>query len=477
MSLRLRLALVFALGTAVLITVANLAFMGQLSSSLNSALDSGLRSRAMALAAQLANGTLLPGEQSGPAQSGPTQSGNQTGQWPAPGADEFTQVLTPAGRVLYPAGAGAADSLLSPAQLRATTRGPVTITMPIEGEPVRLLATRLHQDGQTAITVVGVGTDIANAARDRARNVALIGGPVAVVAAGLGAWLLTGAALRPVDRLRRRIDDITEHDSAARLDVPATKDEIAALAVTMNGLLERLQVALTRQRAFVADAGHELRTPLTALKAELQLAARPGRAKPALLAGVTAAASDTDRLIRLAEDLLLLAQADEGSAAMNLTPTQIPEVISAAARGLGSRAADHDVTITIRTDDELTAIADPDRLRQVLDNLIHNAVQHSPAGSTVEVTGHLAATNGRQTVIIDVRDHGPGFPPGFLPHAFERFRRADQARGRADGGAGLGLAIVASIAWAHGGRASAANHPDGGALVRVEFPASGPPAG
>jgi hypothetical protein len=175
--------------------------------------------------------------------------------------------------------------------------------------------------------------------------------------------------------------------------------------------------------------------------------------------------------------LLLLAQADEGPAFLDLTPTQVPEVISAAARGLRPRAADHDVSIAIRTDDQLTAVADPDRLRQVMDNLINNAVQHSPAGSTIDVTGQLAATNGRQTVIIEVRDHGPGFPPGFLPHAFERFRRADHARGRADGGAGLGLAIVASIAWAHGGRATAANHPDGGALVRVEFPSDGPQSG
>lgn len=472
MSLRLRLALVFALGTAVLIVVASLAFISQLSSSLNAALDSGLRSRAAAIDLALASGRLPPSL----SQYGPAQFGNQTGQWPPPGADEFTQLLSPAGRVLYPKGGGPADALLTTPQLRATTRGPVTFTTRIEGEPVRILATRTNQGGRKAVTVVGVATGVANAARDRAGDVALIGGPVAVVVAGLGAWLLTGAALRPVDRLRRRIDDITEHDSAARLDVPGTKDEIAALAVTMNGLLERLQFALARQRAFVADAGHELRTPLTALKAELQLAARPGKAKTALLSGITAAAGDTDRLIRLAEDLLLLAQADEGSAFLDLTPTQIPEVISAAARGLRPRAADHDVTIAIRTDDQLTAVADPDRLRQVLDNLIDNAVQHSPAGSTVEVTCHLMAADGRQTVTIEVRDHGPGFPAEFLPHAFMRFRRADQARGRADGGAGLGLAIVASIAEAHGGRASAANHPDGGALVRIEFPACGPAA-
>jgi two-component system OmpR family sensor kinase len=468
MSLRLRLALVFTLGTAVLIVVASLTFMSQLSSSLNAALDSGLRSRAAAVAAQVDNHT-LPSQQSGAARS--DQSGNQTGQWPRPGADEFTQVLTPAGAVIY--GPGGTDPLLPPAQLHAATnRGGVTLTTTVEGEPVRILAIPVHKGG--LVTVVGVRTDVANAASDRALNVALIGGPVAVLVAGLGAWLLTGAALRPVDRLRRRLEDITEHDRGARLDVPATRDELAALAVTMNRLLERLQLALTRQRSFVADAGHELRTPLTALKAELQLAARPGKPKAELVAGVKAAAGDTDRLIRLAEDLLLLARADEGSAFLNLTHIEVADVMSAAARGLASRAADLDVTISVLADQQLTAVADPDGIRQVLDNLIDNAIEHSPASCTVDVTGRLLAANGQERVLIEVRDHGGGFPPEFLPLAFERFRRADESRGRADGGAGLGLAIVASIARAHGGRVTAANHPGGGAVVGLELPVDGP---
>jgi two-component system, OmpR family, sensor kinase len=129
--------------------------------------------------------------------------------------------------------------------------------------------------------VVGIPTDIADAAQTRARTALLIGGPAVVLAAGLGGWLLTGAALRPVSRMRRRLEEITEHDASARLLVPATGDEIAALAVTMNDLLDRLAMALARQRAFTADAGHELRTPLTALKAELELAARPGKSREA----------------------------------------------------------------------------------------------------------------------------------------------------------------------------------------------------
>lgn len=132
-----------------------------------------------------------------------------------------------------------------------------------------------------------------------------------MLAAGLGAYWLAGSALRPVDRMRRRLAEITEQDTGARLAATATHDEIATLAATMNEVLDRLADALARQRGFAADAGHELRTPLTALKAELELAGQPGRTREELVAAVAAAAADTDRLIRLSEDLLL-SRTDEG---------------------------------------------------------------------------------------------------------------------------------------------------------------------
>ncbi|MBO0813808.1 MAG: HAMP domain-containing protein, partial [Actinobacteria bacterium] len=315
-------------------------------------------------------------------------------------------------------------------------------------------------------------------------------GPLAVLVAGLGGWLLTGAALRPVGRMRRRLEEITGRDTSARLAVPATRDEIASLAVTMNGLLGRLQRALARQRAFTADAGHELRTPLTALRAELELAARPGKTRDALTAAVGAAASDTDRLIRLAEDLLLLARTDEGTTFLAPERTDISGELHAAARRFAPAAAARDVAISVQAPEGLVVSADPGRVRQALGNLVDNALRHAPQASTVEISGYLAtaragtaeqetccgsadqpaAPAGQQVVTIQVQDHGPGFPPEFLPHAFERFQRADPARSRAEGGAGLGLAIVASIARAHGGWAEAGNHPGGGAWARIELP-------
>jgi heavy metal sensor kinase len=467
MSLRMRLAAIFALGSAVLIAVAGLAFLWQLHTSLTAALDSDLRLRAAALAARLASGPLPPGS-----PAGTDQTGEHTGQFPP--AEQVAQVLTPGGTLVYSSGTEGTGPLLSRAQLRRVARGPLTFTAVVEGERLRMLASEVRSRSHRAVTVVGVPTDIADAAQARAQLALLMGGPAVVLAAGLGGWLLTGAALRPVGRMRRRLEEITEHDTSARLPVPATGDEIAALAVTMNGLLDRLALALARQRAFTADAGHELRTPLTALKAELELAARPGKSREALADAVQAAAGDADRLIRLAEDLLLLARADEGTAFLASQGIDLSGELHAAARRFASTAAARGVAISVQAARQLNVVADRGRVRQALDNLIDNAIRYAPQGSTVEVTGRwTAATDGRaqrRAVAVEVRDHGPGFPREFLPRAFERFQRADPARGRADGGAGLGLAIVATIARAHHGKVAAGNHPAGGARVRMELP-------
>jgi signal transduction histidine kinase len=324
--------------------------------------------------------------------------------------------------------------------------------------------------GRRVIVLVGTTTSIPQTAESRAWTAILTAAPVAAVVAGLAAYVLTGAALHPVERLRRRLTEITEHDSAARLQVPATGDEIASLAVTMNAVLDRLQHALVRQRLFVADAGHELRTPLTALKAELELAARPGRSRHALAAAVATAAGDTERLIRLSEDLLLLARADEGEAFLRPENIDVADVLSAAVRGFAAQAETRGVAVSLDAGEHLPVVADATRLRQAVDNLIDNALWHAPPGSTVDVSGHAGPGPDPAGIVIEVRDHGSGFPADFLPRAFERFRRADAARSRSEGGAGLGLAIVESIVRAHGGRVLADNHPGGGARVRIELP-------
>ena len=317
------------------------------------------------------------------------------------------------------------------------------------------------------LVAVGTETDVSDVAVERAELAFLVGGPGAVLLAGTGAWLLAGAALRPVELMRRQAAEISDRELDRRLAVPATRDEIAALGTTMNALLERLQEALHRERGFVADAGHELRTPLAILRTELELAARPGRSREALVDAVQQAGEETDRLIRLAEDLLLLARADNDQPFLRPVPLSLPDLLQTAARAAGTRAAARDVTVSVDAPAALQVEADPDRLRQAVDNLLDNATRHAPPGSTVEL---VAAAPRPGVVTVEVADRGPGFPVPFLPHAFERFHRVESSRSRDAGGTGLGLSIVRAVARAHGGDAVAANRPDGGAAVTIELP-------
>ncbi|MBO0876948.1 MAG: HAMP domain-containing protein, partial [Pseudonocardia sp.] len=286
-----------------------------------------------------------------------------------------------------------------------------------------------------------------------------------VALAGVAASVLASAALRPVERMRRETASISEQDTERRLAVPDTRDEIAALATTINGLLDRLHRALERERRFVADASHELRTPLAILRAELELAARAGRSPQELRRAVTEAGQETERLIRLAEDLLLLARTDNQQPILHPTPVRLHELLTTATRR--GRARDHQPPVQIECPPDLQVCVDPDRLGQAVDNLLDNAIGHGPPATPVR----LRATRDEAAVLIEVDDSGPGLPPELLPRAFERFQRADQYRSRDTGGTGLGLSIVRAIAQAHGGSAHIANRPEGGARATLRLPA------
>jgi signal transduction histidine kinase len=181
---------------------------------------------------------------------------------------------------------------------------------------------------------------------------------------------------------------------------------------------------------------------------------------------VHSAAGEAERLSRLTDDLLLLARSDEDRLSLRLETADIGKLLARSAEMAASRLAAAGVTCHVEARDGMLAAVDGDRIRQAADNLLDNALRFAPRGSAIV----LAACADGPGLVIEVRDDGPGFPAGFLPHAFERFRRPDTGRSRGDGGAGLGLAIVRAIAVAHGGTASAANRPGGGAVVRLRLP-------
>jgi len=387
-------------------------------------------------------------------------------------AESSVQVIDPSGGILVASPGLPSRALVSPSVLAGLTTRPVRLQQPSDGtggREARLLAVQvIRPEGRYVVVAISPLATV-QTALDRVRVGLIAGGVALVLLGGVGAWLLAGAALAPVERLRAAVATIPPDQPSQVLEVPSTRDELAALARTMNQLLARTGQALERERRLIADASHELRTPLTVLCTELELANQPGRSHAELVESVGHAALEADRIVRLAEDLLLLARADQGGAVVRLNVQPLDPVLSGAVTAARARAGARGIALERAVDAELSAPIDADRLRQAVDNLLDNALRVAPPGSVVGV--HASRYDG--VVVVEVEDDGPGFPPEFLPHAFERFHRAGQHRTRQDGGgAGLGLAIVEAVAQGHGGRAEAANRPGGGALVRLVLPDS-----
>jgi signal transduction histidine kinase len=449
-SIRLRVALVFALALAVAFTLGAWLFVAQLSAAM-------LRSTDATLSARL-NQANRYAEDDGNPHSPVVTHGK-----PAPGEYIF-QIVSPSGQVKHASPDAGPVPLLSPAQLAQARQGGLTLTRHLFDEQMRVTAAPVSE-GHGAVAIAAVSLESSETTLHLIIVALIVGGAVFVIAGGVGAYWLARAALAPVERLRREVAALSERDTGSTVRVPGTHDEIAALAGTMNDLLVRLRGALARQRAFVADASHELRTPFAVLRGELELAERPGRSKEELSAAVASAAAEADRLTRITDDLLLLARGDEATLRVSPARTDVALLLAQSAERASARAAAAGVTCRVDVPAGLMAVVDSGRIRQAVDNLIDNALRFAPRGTEVDLCADMAGL-----LVIEVRDRGPGFPPAFLPHAFERFARPDLGRARDAGGAGLGLSIVQAIAQAHGGRAVAGNRDGGGAVVRLEIP-------
>ncbi|HZT53304.1 MAG TPA: ATP-binding protein [Gaiellaceae bacterium] len=328
----------------------------------------------------------------------------------------------------------------------------------------RVLALRAPTGTRVAVLARSLGPR--DESLDHLRHELVLFLPLALLAASLGGYALTAGALRPVEILRRRAAAITAGEPA-ELPVPPAGDEVSRLAVTLNDMLARLQGAFEHERQFVADASHELRTPLALLRTELDLALRRPRSREELEQALRSAAEETQRLSRLADDLLLIARADQGPLPIRSEVVAASDLLADAATRFATRA--HAAGRRLRVEPtELHLAADPLRVGQALVNLADNALTHG------EGTVELSAEERNGFVELHVRDAGAGFPPEFQARAFDRFARADEARSR--GGSGLGLSIVELVARAHGGSAGLRNRPEGGCDVWLSLPrADAPP--
>lgn len=448
-SIRLRITLAFAIVMAVLLTALGMFIYLRFRAQLDETIDNGLISRAQDV------GTLV-------GRSGGSLKGGGT----LPGEDTFAQVLTPEGTVYGATASGLSHgSLLSGPELAQATHGPIRIDRPdvevVDG-PARLFAKPIATPQGTLVVLTGASLDDRRDALSNLRTVLLIGGPVALLLASLAGYLVAFGALRPVEAMRRRAAEISAAEPGERLPLPEARDELRRLGETLNGMLGRLEAALQRERTFVDDASHELRTPLALHKTELELALRYAKTPEEMRAAIASAIVEVDRLSGLAEDLLVLARSQQGKLALHLRRVRVADLLGDVRERFAMRLDESGRSLTVEPADGLMVDADPVRLEQALTNLIENAIEHGAGEITVSTTESAGELE------IHVSDHGPGFPPEFLERAFERFSRADTARG--GDGTGLGLAIVEAIARAHQGSAHAANRNGAGADVWVELP-------
>src|ERR1039458_4667482 len=345
MSIRLRLAVVFAVASALVFALGSWLFIAELSSSLLGSIDSQLAVRLDQAPRYLATpGGAVPAAGS-----------------PAPG-EYVVQIIDSSGRVRGASADAGTTPMLSAGELTQARHHRLLLTNSVEGERERLMAAPLAQH-LGWVAVAGVSLEAFDGTLSNVTRELLIAGAIFVAAAGLGAYGLARAALSPVERMRREVAALSERDEAPGVQVPRTRDEIAALARTMNQLLGRLQRALARQRALVADASHELRTPFAVLRGELELAGRPGRSRTELAAAVARASDEVARLAPITEQLLFLARSDEDRIQPRLEPTNIRALLTRSAEHAASRASSAGVWCQVEAPAELAADLDPDRIR------------------------------------------------------------------------------------------------------------------
>jgi signal transduction histidine kinase len=373
--------------------------------------------------------------------------------------DEFVQVLDADGNAVM-----ASANLASRPALVILEPGDTQMigSVPFEdGSFLAVAASATNMDGPLTV-VLGRSLEGVGETRREVAGLLAVGVPLLLLVVGFVTWSVAGRVLAPVDAIRREVEAISVKELHRRVPDPPGRDEIARLASTMNSMLERLEKAAVRERRFVSDASHELRSPVAAIRQQAEVAlSHPDRTTMEELAGIVL--EEDVRLQRIVEDLLLLTRVDEGTLQLRKAPVDLDDLMFEEAARLRA-------TTRLRIDSAGVSagrvIGDRGRLERLLRNLTDNAARHAAS----EIRLGLRGDDGQ--VVLEVNDDGPGVPVGKREAVFERFTRLDDARDRQHGGAGLGLAIVAEIAAAHGGSASVSDAPSGGARFLVVLPAA-----
>ncbi len=331
----------------------------------------------------------------------------------------------------------------------------------IQGRRFRVASGSLTVAGETYTALVALSLDEVGAILADFRRLLLWMIPAVLALACVGGYWLSSRALAPVDAITSVAKTIGVQNLSRRIASPQTGDELQRMAETWNEVLDRLESAVQRIRQFTSDASHELRTPLTLIRATADLALRREREPEEYRASLRQVAAEAEHMTALTEQLLTLARADTHGLEMALTATDLNPLVNSVAEQNAALALEKGVALHARTAAQpAVAAADAAGLRRVLLILVDNALKHTPAGGTVTLS---SAWDG-DSVVLAVEDTGEGIAAEALPHLFERFYRADEARGNGNGnGFGLGLAIAQAIAAAHGTRIVVESTPGAGA--------------
>lgn len=338
-------------------------------------------------------------------------------------------------------------------------------TIVLEGRPFLVEDHFLKGGDAEAIVHVAEPLDTLNRTFARAREAIILTLLVAAVAVVLFSIVLASQATTPINQLSEAMRAIGSDRLDRRLHWKRRNDEIGKLAASFDDLLTRLAEAFARERQFISDASHELKTPLTSINSNAQMLLRWGdRDESIRRESLDTIAHESATLADMVNGMLTLAKADRGDD-IPKEPISLAQIGQEVARNAQSRAEEKGLTVTFEHHGTPTIFGEPGLLRQLIANLVDNAIKFTETGGVLVRVGE-----DREQAWVEVADSGPGIPEDELPHIFERFYRADKARSRVVPGTGLGLAIVSSIARVHAGRVAAGRGPAGGALFRVTFP-------
>jgi len=354
--------------------------------------------------------------------------------------------------------------------IRAAHRGvPSYRTMgAMETAPVRYVTVPVLANGQL-VGIVQVGQQL-EAASEILSELLIVFGisiPLALVAVGYGGWFLAGRALKPMDAIARSAEKIDDKNLDTRLGISNPDDEIGRLTSAFNRTLDRLQQAFTRTKRFSVDVSHELRTPLTILKGETEVGLKWAKEPDDFREILNNNLEEINRMSGIIEFLQEISRIEEGSHSLLCEPVDLDDILADVGSSLRPQAETRDLHLVIgQLLPDATIRGDRQRLRQLFYQLVHNAIQFTPAGGTIT----LSLERDGSQVMARVADTGAGIPKEDIPCIFDRFYRVDKARNRAHGGSGLGLALVKTLVDAHGGVITVDSALGLGSTFTVSFP-------